>query len=144
MSEPFWNGQAGLWRHGYTYSGHAAAAAAAMANLDILEREDLVDRVSQLESQVTATIGELASHSLVAEVRSGVGLLAAVQIDADAIAADPSTPARVVSELRSRGVLTRGLVDGSLQVSPPFVVTPDQLKGAAAACWEALDAAGGA
>jgi adenosylmethionine-8-amino-7-oxononanoate aminotransferase len=140
VSEPFWNGDAGLWRHGYTYSGHAVAAAAAMANLDIIEREDLVSAVLDLEPQLTAVFAELTSHALVTEVRSGVGLLAAVQLDPERLAADPTLTGRAVAELRARGVLTRGLVDGSLQVSPPFVITSDQLKTAAAALWEALDA----
>ena len=39
VAEPFWQPGAGLWRHGYTYSGHATAAAAALANLDVMERE---------------------------------------------------------------------------------------------------------
>ena len=46
VAEPFWNPPGLLWRHGYTYSGHASAAAAAMANLDIIEGEGLVARVA--------------------------------------------------------------------------------------------------
>ena len=42
VAAPFWDGTSGVWRHGYTYSGHAVAAAAAMANLDVIEREGLV------------------------------------------------------------------------------------------------------
>ena len=44
VAEPFWAPGAGMWRHGYTYSGHATVAAAALANLDIMEREDLCGR----------------------------------------------------------------------------------------------------
>jgi adenosylmethionine-8-amino-7-oxononanoate aminotransferase len=139
VSEPFWNGSAGLWRHGYTYSGHAVSAAAALSNLDIVVAEDLVGRVRELEPVLTDTFGELDQHPVVAEVRSGVGLLAAVQLDPTALAADTSLLPRVIGELRARGILTRGLVDGSLQISPPFVITPDQLKSAAATCWEALE-----
>jgi adenosylmethionine-8-amino-7-oxononanoate aminotransferase len=141
VSEPFWNGSAGVWRHGYTYSGHAAAAAAALANLDVLEQEDLVAGVRELEPVLTDAFGELGQHHLVKEVRSGVGLLAAVQLDPDAASADASLLAGVIKELRGRGVLTRALVDGSLQISPPFVVTPEQLKTAATNCWEALESA---
>ncbi|MFL6179750.1 MAG: aspartate aminotransferase family protein [Actinomycetes bacterium] len=140
VSEPFWNGAAGMWRHGYTYSGHAVGAAAALANLDVLEREGLVARVRELEPVLADTFGELVQHDLVSEVRAGVGLLAAVQLTPEAVSADPSLPQQVIAELRGRGILTRGLVDGSLQVSPPFVVTADQLKNAAAGCWDALEA----
>ena len=140
VARPFWSGEAGLWRHGYTYSGHAVAAAAALANLDIIEREGLLERVMELEPQLTSILGELGSHPLVAEVRSGVGLLAAVQLKPDVLAHDPSVMPRLLSDLRTRGVLTRGLVDGSLQVSPAFVITPEQLKVATSAVWESLDA----
>jgi putrescine aminotransferase len=140
VTEPFWDGRAGLWRHGYTYSGHAVAAAAALANLELIEREGLLGHVIELERETTATMGELASHPLVSEVRSGVGLLAAVQIDPGVQRADPAVVGRVIGALRDRGVLTRGLVDGSLQVSPPFVITPEQLKTAASTLWDALDA----
>lgn len=140
VTEPFWDGTAGAWRHGYTYSGHAVAAAAALANLDIIEREGLVARVAELEPLLVEALSGLADHALVSEVRAGVGLLAAVQIDPEQVSADGTLVPRVVSGLRDRGVLTRPLVDGSLQVSPPFVVSPEQLKQFSAACWEALDA----
>ena len=51
VAEPFFDPSAGVWwRHGYTYGGHAAAAAAAMANLDIIEREDLLAASARLET----------------------------------------------------------------------------------------------
>ena len=48
---PFWDEPVpgAVFRHGYTYSGHAASAAAAMANLDIIEREDLIGRVRAMK-----------------------------------------------------------------------------------------------
>lgn len=138
VAEPFWTTPGLLWRHGYTYSGHAATAAAAMANLDILEREGLVARVASLEPVLTAALVPLAGHDLVAEVRSGVGLLGAVQLDPAAVAADATLPGRVMLGLRSRGVLTRMLADGSVQVSPPFVVTEADLATLATAIDEVL------
>src|SRR5690606_12212368 len=65
IAEPFYDGTAGMWRHGYTYSGHAAVAAAALANLDIVEREELPDRARRLETVLPDTIGTLASHELI-------------------------------------------------------------------------------
>jgi adenosylmethionine-8-amino-7-oxononanoate aminotransferase len=140
VTEPFWNGSAGVWRHGYTYSGHAVAAAAALANLDILESEELIPRVRELERTLRDTLSELTGHPLVSEVRSGTGLLAAIQIDPDLTVQRPRLVPEVIAQLRARGMLTRALVDGSLQVSPPFVVTADQLKAFAESCWEALEA----
>ncbi len=142
VARPFWETPGFVWRHGYTYSGHASAAAAAMANLDILESEGLIDRVAGLELALTAALIDLRSHEWVVDVRSGTGLLGAVQIDPEVLAADATAMPRVIGGLRERGVLTRGLADGSLQVSPSFVVTRDELNVLSAAIDGALVAAG--
>lgn len=112
-----------VFRHGYTYSGHAACCAAALANLDILEAESLPDRVAAVADQFAAVIGQLAGNPQVTGVRTA-GLLAGVQLAGD----PPGLSAAVVAEARRRGVLTRALADGSLQVSPPFVVSPGELE----------------
>ena len=60
IAEPFWNGEAGMFRHGYTYSGHASATAAAHPNLDIIEREGLPARALELELELTEALAPLA------------------------------------------------------------------------------------
>src|SRR5207237_4656002 len=80
VQEPFWSGEGISFRHGYTYSGHAAACAAALSNLDILERERLVERVSALEPVFAAKVHSLAEHPLVGETRA-IGLVGAVELD---------------------------------------------------------------
>ena len=142
VAEPFWSRRGNAWRHGYTYSGHAVAAAAALANLDILQRERLVERVLELEPVLVNALAPLADLPAVSEVRAGAGLLAAIQIDPERLADDPGLVQRVVLGMRARGVLTRGLVDGSLQVSPPFVIQEGDLKTLVAAVEEALADAG--
>ena len=76
---PFWDDDVpgAVFRHGYTYSGHAGAAAAAMANLDIIEREGLVARVASLEPVLDRAVRRLESAPGVGEIRT-VGLTAAV------------------------------------------------------------------
>src|SRR5438270_7915682 len=74
VQEPFWSGEGISFRHGYTYSGHAAACAAALSNLDILERERLVERVSALEPVFAANVHSLAEHPLVGDTRA-IGLV---------------------------------------------------------------------
>ena len=127
VAEPFWAEDAGMWRHGYTYSGHAAVAAAALANLDIMEREDLCGRARVLEVSLFEALKPLAGHELVDDVRGGVGVLAAVQLSARAVSADSYLPARVAAACRDAGVLVRPLVGGAMAVSPPLVVTDDDL-----------------
>jgi len=123
LQEPFWTTPgAALFRHGYTYSGHPSVCAAGLANLDVLEREGLVERVSRLEQVLDAAMRPLAELPQVSEVRSGVGLLAAVEVAPDVRAAEPGVVDRIVKGCRERGVLTRGLAGHSLQVSPAFVI----------------------
>lgn len=141
VAEPFWRAGAAAWRHGYTYSGHAVAAAAGLANLDIIEREDLVGRVAKFEAILTDSLAPLAVDPRILEVRSGLGLLAAVQIDPEVNRGDPGFVQRLVAVMREDGVLTRGLVDGSLQVSPSFVIEKSDLVTFQERCAKALDRA---
>ena len=139
VAEPFWRRGTGPWRHGYTYSGHATACAVALANLDVLLREDLLAAAARLETALAAGLLPLEDHPLVQEVRCGTGALAAVQLDPAALALDAGLPQRVLLALRGRGVLTRVLATGALQVSPPFVSTDADVATLAAALREALD-----
>ena len=128
VQEPFWDGPAPgpAFMHGYTYSGHAAACAAAEANLDILERDGLVARVAALEPVLDAAVRRLASLPLVGEIRT-VGLTAAVAIAPDRLAADPGIPARVVAAALRHGIATRVLRGHALHISPAFVITEGEI-----------------
>jgi adenosylmethionine-8-amino-7-oxononanoate aminotransferase len=135
VAEPFWRaGTEHVFRHGYTYSGHSTACAVALANLDVIERERLVERVRTLEPVLEAALRPLEEHALVAEVRAGLGLLAAVEL------ADTSKVNQVIDDARARGVLLRGLRGVALQISPPFVITEDEIATLARVIRESLDA----
>jgi putrescine---pyruvate transaminase len=125
---PFWDEPVpgAIFRHGYTYSGHAGACAAGLANLDILEGENLVGRVLALEPVVEREFGRLASTPGVGEVRT-VGLTAAVELSDEALAADPTAPDKAVAAARRHGVLTRVLRGRALQFSPAFVITEEEI-----------------
>jgi putrescine---pyruvate transaminase len=142
--EPFWREGTGMFRHGYTYTGHAAVSAAALANLDIMEREDLVDRAKTLERDLADALAPLRDHALVAEVRAGTGVLAAVQLDDAVLEHDPGAAARVTLAARRHGVLTRALAPGALQVSPPLVLERDELGKLVGGIAAALDDVGSA
>jgi putrescine---pyruvate transaminase len=136
----FWGtDRAGIWRHGYTYSGHATATAAAHANLDIMEREGLSARALELETELTDALTPLVAHELVSELRSGLGALAAVQIDPALLADDPGLTDGVTLKARDHGVLTRTLTGGALQISPPLVITRVELEELASGLRGALD-----
>jgi len=128
VAAPFWEGSdpGPMFVHGYTYSGHAAACAAAMANLDLFEAEGLVERVATLEPVLDAAVRRLAGVPLVGEIRT-VGLTAAVAINPERLAADPATPAKVVSAALRHGVATRVLRGHALHISPAFVITEGEI-----------------
>jgi adenosylmethionine-8-amino-7-oxononanoate aminotransferase len=114
VREPFWYGDAGMLRHGYTYSGHATACAVALANLDVIERENLIRHVVELEPAFTE---KLQSIEGAVEVRSA-GLVAGIQVE---------EVDHVVERLRELGVLTRVVGGHSLQICPPFVIDEDDI-----------------
>ena len=140
VAEPFWReGSAEIFRHGYTYSAHPAACAVGLANLDIIEREQLVARVRELEPALAHALAPLTSHELVSQVRTGAGLLAGIEIAPAAREADAGLGARIVMAARERGVITRLLRGVALQVSPSFVISAAELKQLGDVLTDALD-----
>jgi adenosylmethionine-8-amino-7-oxononanoate aminotransferase len=112
-----------IFRHGATYAGHATACAVAMRNLDILERESLLPRVKELAAQLANGLTALAERcSGVAEVRfagflGGVSLIGAL----DAV--------HVSDQLIDKGYVSRPLRNNTLQISPTYITTDDELRG---------------
>ncbi|GAA2050053.1 aminotransferase family protein [Williamsia deligens] len=120
VAEPFYSGGV-WWRHGYTYGGHAGAAAAAMANLDIVESEDLLGAALRLQDDLHTALAPLADLPVVTEVRSGVGAVAGIQL------ADPGAGPAAVTALRRHRVSTRVAGGGALQISPALIMTTEQV-----------------
>src|SRR5829696_8185102 len=140
IAAPFWDEESPPWfRHGPTYSGHPTTCAVALANLDLIEREGLLERGYELESDLSEALRPLGSHGLVCEVRCGTGALAAVALSGEVLGRDPKAPLRVFGHARDRGVLVRPLGDG-VALSPPLIATREHIDTAATAIGEALDA----
>jgi putrescine---pyruvate transaminase len=127
VAEPFWRGKAGMFRHGYTYSGHATACAVGVKNLEIIEKEKLLQHVTELEQTLADEMKRVEKHPLVRQVRT-VGLTAAFELSPDALAENPAVADDVLAEARRNGVITRSLVGHSLQISPPLVITKEELR----------------
>lgn len=121
--KPFWDRERPqMFHHGITYSGHASACAAALANLDILEDEDLAGRARSLETALVGALAPLADSPLVREVRAGIGLLAGVQLD------QPAQAESLARYCLADGVITRVIANGTLQISPPLTVEAADLE----------------
>ena len=87
-----------MFRHGATYAGHPVACAAALAVIDIYEREDLIPRGRELEAPLYDALAQFASHPAVGEVRGGLGFLAAVGV----LRAPTRAPALRLARARAR------------------------------------------
>lgn len=133
-----WSADAGAFRHGYTYSGHPAACAVALANLDIIEEECLIQRVRALEPVLERELRALGAHPMIDEVRA-VGLLAGIELSEQRRALIPDLGERVVTGARERGVLVRNLLGKTLQISPPFVIKEEEIAFIAAVLTAVLD-----
>jgi len=140
VAEPFFTGKPGapIFRHGPTYAGHPVACAAGLATLDIYEREGLIPRGRELEKPLADAVSGVAGHSVVAEVRAGLGFLAAVELSAEVLDADPGAPVKLQRACRDEGVIVRNLGRG-VAVSPPLVAAEPELDLLAAALPKALD-----
>lgn len=107
-------------RHGYTYSGHASACAAGLANLDIIRSEGLVDRAGPIGERLSAGLHALHRAGKLAEVRGvgavwGVGLYEGVN------------PAAVRSTMMQHGAIVRPIPPSTLAFCPPLVISDDDI-----------------
>ena len=137
----------GSFGHGYTYSAHPLAAAAAMANLDILEREGLIAQVATKGVMVHTLLREaFADHPNVAEVR-GMGLMASVEFVESRDPLRPFAQQGSFASAVTRGALAAGVITRALPAAdtvsfaPPFVTTEDELERMVAGVRAGLDRA---
>ena len=119
--------QGGEFNHGYTYSGHPACAAAAIANIDIMRSEGIVETVAETTGPYfQSKLAEFASHPNVGQVR-GVGLLGALQLVPDKPAHTPFEKPDVTGVRCREHCLANGLVmravDDAMIISPPLTIS---------------------
>ncbi len=107
-------------RHGYTYSGHPVAAAAALANLDIIESEELAKEAGRIGAVLGRGLAELVDGEHVLEVRGVQGIWA--------LGLAPHLRAPVLRDaLLGHGAIARPVGDEALAYCPPLVITDDQI-----------------
>lgn len=122
----------GEFFHGYTYSGHPACCAAALANLDIMERENLVERVAtRIGPYLQRKWRGLGNHPLVGEARMA-GLLGALELvpDGKDLVRRFDSPGKVgmlARENAFRNGLVMRHVRDSMIIAPPLVITEEEV-----------------
>lgn len=132
--------------HGYTYSGHPVCAAVALRNIEIMEREGLVERTrSDTGPYLAKALTRLADHPLVGEVRS-VGLLGAVEIVAEKGTnkrwggAEGNAGPVVRDSCIANGLMVRGIRD-TIVMCPPLIITHAEIDELVGIIVKALDEA---
>ncbi len=139
ISEKIWqtlvtgSASAGAYGHGYTYSGHPLAMKAAMVNLDIIERDNLLSNVATRGNQLLAELkAALEQHEFVGDIR-GYGLLSAVEFVKQRSPLAPfdlkfRVAARIARKAFENGLIVRPLSESStIAFSPTFVVTDSEI-----------------
>ncbi len=143
----------GAFAHGHTYIGHATACAAALAVAEVIERDDLLRRVTATGATLAAALEEaFRDHPHVGDVR-GRGLLLGIELVRDRASKDPPAAALGLAERLKDQAMSRGLIcypgggtadgrDGAhILLAPPFIFEPahvDELIGKLTATLDAV------
>jgi putrescine---pyruvate transaminase len=121
-----------LFTHGNTYSGHPSCCAAGLANLEIMEREQLPERARRAGQRLRDGLDQFLGHRGVNDVR-GEGLMMAVGLDRSV------TAATVVEAMLARGVITRAMpYPNAIAYSPPLIISDEEIDELIDATREAL------
>jgi adenosylmethionine-8-amino-7-oxononanoate aminotransferase len=120
VRQPLESDESFILRHGYTYSGHATACAAALRNLDVLDDEALLARAEPLGKRLAAGLQSLAADGAIDHVRgAGAVWAAGLRTDQDAVA--------VRDAMLAGGVVTRAIGTDTCTFCPPLVTTDEQV-----------------
>lgn len=120
----------GVFGHGYTYTGHPVACAAALKALEIYDRDDLFARSAKMGAHLQSRLQEFAGHELVGEVR-GKGLIGAVELVANKETgqafSDGQVGAFAQRACQSEGLLLRAVGGNSVAFCPPLIIEAAQI-----------------
>jgi adenosylmethionine-8-amino-7-oxononanoate aminotransferase len=149
VAEPFLDGGA-VFAHGLTFGGHPVAAAVALANIGVIEDDDLLGNVNAHEPQLQATLEDLGDLPIVGDVR-GAGYFWGIELVADQATKRRFPPDeanalidRVLTpELRRHRLVARAADRGVpvIQLAPPLIAGPEEIAEIGATLREVLAAA---
>jgi beta-alanine--pyruvate transaminase len=123
--------------HGYTYSAHPVPCAVGLATLDILVRENMVDRVKALSPTFEDAVHSLKGSKHITDIRN-YGLAAGFTIDA--VPGEPAKrPYEIAMAMLKKGFYVRYGGD-TIQLAPPFISTPEQIDSLINALGESINA----
>lgn len=128
--------------HGFTYSGHPASCAAAIATLDILKNEDIINKVNKdIGPYFQSRWQQLGEHPLIGEARS-IGMLGAIELVADKNNSTRFPDGIAGPTCRDQcvkvGLVMRAVGD-TMVVAPPLVMSHAEIDELFNKAWQALD-----
>lgn len=120
----------GFFANGFTYSGHPVAAAAALKNIEIMEREGILEHVREVGPYFQARLKELEEIDMVGEVR-GEGLMACIECvnnkqTKNPLLLDYEVGKRIDAHCQENGLIVRPLINMCV-MSPPLIITKPQI-----------------
>jgi adenosylmethionine-8-amino-7-oxononanoate aminotransferase len=134
------------FQHLITFGGNPASSAAAMANLDIMENENMSERSAEMGDYLYARLQTLGDHPIVGDVRGGKGLLCALELVKDKKTREPfSKNARLnkqaVRAMREQHML--GRAGSIIPIAPPLCITREEIDEAVERLGRVLDTLAG-
>ncbi len=138
----FFAGDQKYLRHIFTFSGHPVSAAAALANIKVIERENLVENSTQMGGYFKNKLeGFKDQHKIIGDVR-GSGLLLAAELVPDKETKEKFDPGLKVNEIITRKFHARGIIfrvsTNILNIAPPLCITKDEVDEICVAIDEVL------
>ena len=122
--------QVGVFGHGYTYTGHPVACAAALKTLEIMERDRLFEHAARMGAYMHDQLAQFRAHPLVGEVR-GKGLIAAVELVSNKTTGagfpDGRLGAFATKACLQNGLSLRAVAGNSMAFCPPLIITETQI-----------------
>ena len=118
--------ESGIFANGFTYSGHPVACAAALKNIEIIERDKILEHAREVGPYLQARLGELREIAIVGDVR-GLGLVACVECVVSRESKEPlEIGARIGRHCQALGLLVRPAINMCV-MSPPLIITKAQI-----------------
>lgn len=121
----------GTFGHGYTYTAHPVAAAAALKTIEIYERDKIIEHAAEMGVIFQKRLHALGDHPLVGNTR-GRGLLGAVELVADkatkrSFAPSAGVGAKAVNASMDHGLINRAVAGDTIGLCPPLIIKEDEL-----------------
>lgn len=118
-------GTASSFTNGYTYSAHPVCCAVALKNIEIIEREHILEHVRTITPHFQARLAALTKFTVVGDAR-GMGLLGCIECKASNLEAERTLGSKVDAACEKRGLLVRPMINMAV-FSPPLIITIEQI-----------------